>query len=297
MIRRKADPRPWRLLPPLAACAALGACHLVIDIGDIELGLPAAGGAGGAAASGGRGGAAGGIGGGAGGSLGGGGAGPACEKPAQCPGTDTTCRKRTCEDGACGVHDAPAATPCQEDGGKICDGQGSCVACTGPEHCESGVCQDHVCLAPTCADKVKNGDETDVDCGGACSPCANGKACATADDCESRLCAPGEGDAGKACAPCAKHEDCAPLGAAYCEAGTCADQKALAGSCAGAAECLSDFCADAVCCDAACEGTCRSCALATRRASSPPAWPWAGQRKSCSWAPSRAAWTLAAACR
>ena len=33
---------------------------------------------------------------------------------------------------------------------------------------------------PTCTDGVKNGTETDVDCGGACSPCADGKACAVA---------------------------------------------------------------------------------------------------------------------
>src|SRR4051812_26555745 len=29
--------------------------------------------------------------------------------------------------------------------------------------------------APTCSDSIKNGDETDVDCGGkSCSPCAEG---------------------------------------------------------------------------------------------------------------------------
>src|SRR5690242_2058603 len=37
---------------------------------------------------------------------------------------------------------------------------------------------------PTCTDGVKNGDETDVDCGGSCSnKCAVGKGCGTATDC------------------------------------------------------------------------------------------------------------------
>jgi hypothetical protein len=44
---------------------------------------------------------------------------------------------------------------------------------------------------PTCADGVRNGDETDVDCGGTCPRCAVGKTCATRDDCASARCASG----------------------------------------------------------------------------------------------------------
>jgi len=40
-----------------------------------------------------------------------------------------------------------------------------------------------------CADGVKNGAETDVDCGGPdCSPCAAGMACLQPRDCRSTLC-------------------------------------------------------------------------------------------------------------
>src|SRR5579872_3323684 len=43
--------------------------------------------------------------------------------------------------------------------------------------------------APTCMDGVKNGMETDVDCGGpVCGPCAAGKACTAATDCTTAVC-------------------------------------------------------------------------------------------------------------
>lgn len=43
---------------------------------------------------------------------------------------------------------------------------------------------------PTCNDRIMNGAETDVDCGGAlgCSPCGNGKNCLLASDCTSGIC-------------------------------------------------------------------------------------------------------------
>ncbi|MCA9879178.1 MAG: hypothetical protein KC442_15410 [Thermomicrobiales bacterium] len=44
------------------------------------------------------------------------------------------------------------------------------------------------CPPPTCTDSLKNGDETDVDCGGSCPRCANGLVCDSRDDCASALC-------------------------------------------------------------------------------------------------------------
>ncbi len=40
----------------------------------------------------------------------------------------------------------------------------------------------------SCTDGSKNGTETDIDCGGTCSPCANGAACNLGSDCTSDLC-------------------------------------------------------------------------------------------------------------
>ena len=42
---------------------------------------------------------------------------------------------------------------------------------------------------PSCTDGVKNGSESDVDCGGPdCAPCADGRACGGDNDCRSRVC-------------------------------------------------------------------------------------------------------------
>lgn len=42
--------------------------------------------------------------------------------------------------------------------------------------------------APTCSDNVQNGAETDVDCGGSCAACADGKKCVANTDCAGRKC-------------------------------------------------------------------------------------------------------------
>jgi hypothetical protein len=56
--------------------------------------------------------------------------------------------------------------------------------------CASGTCIDT--SVATCFDRVRNGDETDVDCGGSCSiACGGGRACSGDGDCQSRACAAG----------------------------------------------------------------------------------------------------------
>ena len=43
--------------------------------------------------------------------------------------------------------------------------------------------------APSCSDHVKNGAETDVDCGGGqCAPCSDQKSCNDPSDCVSKVC-------------------------------------------------------------------------------------------------------------
>ena len=50
--------------------------------------------------------------------------------------------------------------------------------------CTSGVCNGGMCVTPSCTDGIKDGTETDIDCGGGtCPPCAVGKMCALASDC------------------------------------------------------------------------------------------------------------------
>src|SRR4051812_44077059 len=41
---------------------------------------------------------------------------------------------------------------------------------------------------PACDDGARNGDESDVDCGGSCAACGDGAVCAVGTDCESKVC-------------------------------------------------------------------------------------------------------------
>jgi hypothetical protein len=81
-------------------------------------------------------------------------------------------------DTDCGGTCAPAK--------KCADGKG----CLVQGDCTSGVCSgSHVCSAPACNDGVKNGSETDTDCGGTCTAkCSNGKSCGGNGDCQSDIC-------------------------------------------------------------------------------------------------------------
>jgi hypothetical protein len=84
------------------------------------------------------------------------------------------CKSGLCVDAAC---TAPLPTA---DGGH---------GCAGPADCASKVCIAAVCQPAKSDDGVKNGDETDVDCGGAAAPkCADGRGCAAGTDCTSGVC-------------------------------------------------------------------------------------------------------------
>jgi hypothetical protein len=115
-------------------------------------------------------------------------------------------------------------------------------------------------VAATCSDGIKNGSETDVDCGGSCSPCANQRDCKIAGDCQSGDCT------NLICAACAKDTDCAT--GTFCDptsgGGSCTPQKAQGAACTGASECTSDSCASGVCCDTACTGLCQACSSALK---------------------------------
>lgn len=84
---------------------------------------------------------------------------------------------------------APAATSCAVGGGTVCDGAGACVECTSGAQCASLVCAGNACQAPSCGDTVRNGLETDLDCGGPCPACLDGRSCAIPADCLSLVCA------------------------------------------------------------------------------------------------------------
>lgn len=71
----------------------------------------------------------------------------------------------------------PSPTPTPD-----CHGQPDGAACP------TGLCFSGMCFSETCFDMVQDGDETDVDCGGSCPPCATGKKCRTNTYCISGVC-------------------------------------------------------------------------------------------------------------
>ena len=88
-------------------------------------------------------------------------------------------------------------------GGPACPTCADGKACQQNTDCTANSCFANVCgqAAPNCMDGAKNGQETDVDCGGpTCLGCANGNACVQNRDCASGLCSAGvcSGGGGKA---------------------------------------------------------------------------------------------------
>jgi hypothetical protein len=98
------------------------------------------------------------------------------------------CAGAVCMAGVPAHPPVSARTSCSEGGGLMCDGMGACVECLAGGDCPSGVCMAQRCVGPSCSDGVRNGDETDVDCGGSCGACAVDRACTVAADCVSRMC-------------------------------------------------------------------------------------------------------------
>jgi hypothetical protein len=111
--------------------------------------------------------------------------------------------------------------------------------------CETGRCST-AAPANTCRDRVKDGDETDIDCGGSCQPCWDAKACTAPSDCFSNACVAGtctvatcsdgvrdayesDVDCGSTCAACAVGRACAAD--SDCASGSCDNGPAQTGVC------------------------------------------------------------------
>jgi hypothetical protein len=122
-----------------------------------------------------------------------------CQSGAVTEATDNTdvpddgklCTVDSCSGGEPAWNPVAAGAACSDDGGKVCDGDGQCVACLVPSDCAPGeACSpSHTCVPASCADGVKNGDETDVDCGGGCgATCQPGDICLDTGDCALGTC-------------------------------------------------------------------------------------------------------------
>lgn len=133
---------------------------------------------------------------------------------------------------------------CTQGGGQFCDDKGQCVQCNSKADCGGGgICVNNICVAPQCTDKIKNGDESDIDCGGpACAPCGTDQGCAALADCASQVCIAGTCRAPTCTDMTANgNETDADCGGPMCT--KCADNK----NCLVASDCVSGVCSGGVC--------------------------------------------------
>ena len=88
------------------------------------------------------------------------------------PADGNPCTQALCAFGVPENPPVPVGTACDAGGGSVCDGAGHCVACILDTQCPTGgVCINNACNL--CFDGQKDGQETDIDCGGPqCAPCA-----------------------------------------------------------------------------------------------------------------------------
>ena len=149
----------------------------------------------------------------------------------------------------CSNQELDEGEACEDAGGPLCGailGHACYVGqtCQHDSNCEAGnVCDTSTKQCASCFDQERNGDETDVDCGGKssrCEACADGKKCDRNGDCVSNMCVRGtcsscfngiqdgdeidvdcSGSCEKPCpllAKCKNHTDCVTK---QCTNGTC----------------------------------------------------------------------------
>jgi hypothetical protein len=107
-----------------------------------------------------------------------------CDFPSDCPGTDTPCSKRTCENRVCGIQFEPDHTPCDDglycNGADECDNAGNCEhagsPCQGPDN-------DNDCFE-SCDEANKSCTAHD----GMAAPCNDDVFCNGADGCDLAGC-------------------------------------------------------------------------------------------------------------
>ena len=103
--------------------------------------------------------------------------------PKHCGGCGVPCAlSEVCGNGVCSSTCPSGTTNCDGACADLSKSTTHCGTCGNA--CTEGLCQGGKC---GCADGVKNGDETDVDCGGSCAPCGAMKACSLESDCSGTL--------------------------------------------------------------------------------------------------------------
>ena len=204
-----------------------------------------------------------------------GGACPGCAVASAC-GKPSDCLSGNCIDGICcapncfGTCRSCAQAKTGLDNGTcapVSDGQQSTSGCTA----EGKACSSIGCVATSCFDKVKNGDETDVDCGGSCPGCIVANTCSKNSDCVSGNCIDGiccDSNCFGTCRSCAQatttqpNGTCAPVSDGQQSTSGCTTE----GKACSSIGCVATSCFDKVKSgdetDVDCGGACPGCVVA-----------------------------------
>lgn len=119
--------------------------------------------------------------------------------------TNTDCATNYCDAVSKKCENPPVAETCNDNiknqdetdvdcGGTKCSACLEMKACTQASDCQSSNCdvgKSDKCVAvnvATCADGIKNQDESDLDCGGSCPACNIGQQCQRPSDCSNMIC-------------------------------------------------------------------------------------------------------------
>ncbi len=105
------------------------------------------------------------------------------------PGGVATCQAGQCGAGTCNAGfadcDGSSANGCEVNLSIDNNNCGKCGHVCGA----NSLCRNYACAAATCNDGIKDGQETDTDCGGpSCFQCAPDRACQQGSDCSSGVC-------------------------------------------------------------------------------------------------------------
>ncbi|APR85524.1 Hypothetical protein A7982_10873 [Minicystis rosea] len=180
-----------------------------------------------------------------------------CTVAADC-GNDTDCATWSCVSGNCQSTPVQKGMPCIDKSG-VCDPNGACVGCFVDGTTTFGCGNGFMCVGGTCAsctNGAKDGDETDVDCGGSCGKtCGLTKGCTSVNDCA----APATECTNGKCTACNDGTKNGDESGVDCggSCGKCDNGK----SCGGNGDCTSGACVSGICCNMACSGSCASCTL------------------------------------
>jgi hypothetical protein len=167
---------------------------------------------------------------------------PGCGRILGLSGLQRPCDKRSCA-GLCGQI---------EDG---CGGWQDCGSCIGDAGSSDGDAGSSDAGTPSCGDRIQNGSETSVDCGGLdCPACGAGMGCQSPGDCTSGLCTSNRCEPA---ATCSNQEidgmetdrDCGGPACGGCPTGMV---------CRVHADCLSQTCLFGVCRDPTCSDKVRN---------------------------------------